>query len=113
MKSNSNTRRSRCPRRQRHMFAPLVAGIAVSIPAGEMDVYILCLYVVLFCIGRGLCEELIPLPNESYRVPNKYSDPPQQRGHRKMSIDVLTRKEGAILRRIIIFLRVLTVRLHM
>jgi hypothetical protein len=28
----------------------------------------LCLYVVLSCVGRGLCDGLITGPEESYRV---------------------------------------------
>jgi hypothetical protein len=28
----------------------------------------LCFYVVLFCVGRGLCDGLITRPEESYRV---------------------------------------------
>jgi hypothetical protein len=28
----------------------------------------LCLYVVLSCVGRGLCDGLITRPEESYRV---------------------------------------------
>jgi hypothetical protein len=36
-----------------------------------MDVYLLCLYVVLSCAGRGLCDWLITRPEESYRV-SKY-----------------------------------------
>jgi hypothetical protein len=31
----------------------------------------LCLYVVLSCVGRGLCDGLITRPDESYRV-SKY-----------------------------------------
>jgi hypothetical protein len=46
----------------------LVAGIADSNPARGMDVCLLCLYVVLFCVGRGLCDGLITRPEESYRV---------------------------------------------
>jgi hypothetical protein len=34
----------------------------------SMDVCLLCLYVVLSCVGRGLCDELITHPEESYRV---------------------------------------------
>jgi hypothetical protein len=30
----------------------------------------LCLYVVLSCVGRGLCDGLITSPEESYRVYN-------------------------------------------
>jgi hypothetical protein len=33
-----------------------------------MDVFLLCLYVVLSCVGRGLCDGLITRPEESYRV---------------------------------------------
>jgi hypothetical protein len=39
-------------------------------PARGMDVCLLCLYVVLSCVGRGLCDGLITRPEESYRVPN-------------------------------------------
>jgi hypothetical protein len=33
-----------------------------------MDVCLLCFYVVLSCVGRGLCGRLITRPEESYRV---------------------------------------------
>jgi hypothetical protein len=33
----------------------LVAGVAGSNPARGIDVCLLCLYVVLSCVGRGLC----------------------------------------------------------
>jgi hypothetical protein len=33
-----------------------------------MDVCLLCLYVVLPCVGRGLCDGLITRPEESYSV---------------------------------------------
>jgi hypothetical protein len=46
----------------------LIAGIAGLNPAEGMDVFHLCLYVVLFCVGRGLCDGLMTLPKESYRV---------------------------------------------
>jgi hypothetical protein len=46
----------------------LLAGIAGSNPAGGMDGCLLCLYAVLSCVGRGLCEKIIPRPKESYRV---------------------------------------------
>jgi hypothetical protein len=46
----------------------LVAGVASSNPARGMDVCLLCLYVVLSCVGRGLCDGLITRPEESYRV---------------------------------------------
>jgi hypothetical protein len=46
----------------------LVAGVAGSNPARGMDVCLLCLYVVLSCVGRGLCDGLITRPEESYHV---------------------------------------------
>jgi hypothetical protein len=33
-----------------------------------MDVCLLCLYAVLSCVGRGLCDGLITHPEESYHV---------------------------------------------
>jgi hypothetical protein len=33
-----------------------------------MDVYLFCFYFVLSCAGRGICDELITRPEESYRV---------------------------------------------
>jgi hypothetical protein len=48
----------------------LVAGIAVSNPAVGTDVGLLCLYVVLPCVGRGPCDGLITRPEESYRASN-------------------------------------------
>jgi hypothetical protein len=33
-----------------------------------MDVCFLCLYVVLSCVGRSLCDGLITLPDETYHV---------------------------------------------
>jgi hypothetical protein len=49
-------------------FGRLVVGVAVSNPAEGVDVCPLCLYVVLSCVGRGLCDELITRPEESYRA---------------------------------------------
>jgi hypothetical protein len=40
-----------------------------SNPARGMDVCLLC-YVVLSCVGRGLCDGLISRPEESYHVSN-------------------------------------------
>jgi hypothetical protein len=48
----------------------LVAGIAGSNVAESMDVCLLCLYIVLSCVGGGLCDWLITRPEESYRVSN-------------------------------------------
>jgi hypothetical protein len=46
----------------------LVAGVAGSNPAWGMNVCLLCLYVVLSCVGRGLCDGLITRPEESVCV---------------------------------------------
>jgi hypothetical protein len=46
----------------------LVAGIAGSNPAEGIDVCLLCLYVVLSCVGRGLCDGMITRPEESCSV---------------------------------------------
>jgi hypothetical protein len=46
----------------------LVAGVAGSNPARGMDACLLCLYVVLSCVGRGLCDGLFTHPEKSYRV---------------------------------------------
>jgi hypothetical protein len=48
----------------------LVGGIAGSNPAEAMDACLLCLYVLLSCVGRGLYDGLITRPEESYRVSN-------------------------------------------
>jgi hypothetical protein len=45
-----------------------VAAVAGSNLARGMDVCLLCLYVMLSCVGRGLCNWLITRPEESYRV---------------------------------------------
>jgi hypothetical protein len=57
----------------------LVAGVAGSNPDRNMDVCLLGLYVVLFCIGRGLCDGLITRPEESYRVSVCVIKKPQRR----------------------------------
>jgi hypothetical protein len=49
----------------------MVAGISLSNSARGMDVCLLCLCVELSCVGRGLCDEMIYRPQESYRVSNK------------------------------------------
>jgi hypothetical protein len=48
--------------RAKSCLGRLVAGIVDSNPARGKDVYLLCLYVVVFCVGRGLCNELITRP---------------------------------------------------
>jgi hypothetical protein len=46
----------------------LVAGIAGSNPDEGMDMFLLCLFVLVSCVGIGLCDGLITGPGESYRV---------------------------------------------
>jgi hypothetical protein len=48
--------------------AALLFGVEGSNPDRGMDVCLLCLYVVLSCVGRGLCDGLITRPEESYRA---------------------------------------------
>jgi hypothetical protein len=48
----------------------LVVGVAGSNPAWGMDVCLLCLYIVMSCVGSGLCDGLITHPEESYSVSN-------------------------------------------
>jgi hypothetical protein len=55
-------------RSKAYVCGRLVAGIAGSNPARDMDVCLLCICVVLSCVGRGLCDGLITRPEESYRV---------------------------------------------
>jgi hypothetical protein len=55
-------------RSKAYVCGRLVAGIAGANPAEGMDVCLLYLYVVLSCVGRGLCDVLITRPEESYRV---------------------------------------------
>jgi hypothetical protein len=50
------------------------SGIAGSNHARGMDVCLLCFYVVLSCVGRGLCDGLMTRPEESYRVSNRMCD---------------------------------------
>jgi hypothetical protein len=62
--------RSQWPRLRHRSAAVLLLGSPVPIPAEDMDVCLLCLYVVLSCVGRGLCDRLITLLEEFYRVFN-------------------------------------------
>jgi hypothetical protein len=55
-------------RSKAYVCSRLVAGVMGSNPAKGIDVCALCLYVVLSCVGRGLCDGLITSPEESYRV---------------------------------------------
>jgi hypothetical protein len=61
-------------RSKAYVCGRLVAGIAGLNSARGMDVCHLCLYVVLSCIGTGLCDGLIPRPGESYHVSNCMCD---------------------------------------
>jgi hypothetical protein len=75
--------RSQWPRCLRRTSA--VAGVAGSNSARGMDVCLLCLYVVLSCVGRGLCEGLIIRPEESYRMSNcVLSKNPEKGGQRSI-----------------------------
>jgi hypothetical protein len=65
---NVNTLWPQWPRGlRRRSSAALLLG---SNPVEGMDVCLLCLYVVLSCVSRGLCDGLITRPQESYRVSN-------------------------------------------
>jgi hypothetical protein len=44
-----------------------------------MDVCLLYLYVVLSCVGRGLCDGLIIRPEEYYRVSVCDQETPKRR----------------------------------
>jgi hypothetical protein len=44
-----------------------------------MDVCLLYLYVVLSCVGKGLCDKLISGPKEYYRVSNNIIETPERR----------------------------------
>jgi hypothetical protein len=59
---------SQRPRGLRHTSA--AAWLLVRIPLGTWVVCLLCLYVVLSCISRGLCDGLITHPEESHCVSN-------------------------------------------
>jgi hypothetical protein len=62
-------------RSKAYVCGRLVAGVSGSNPAQGMDVCLLCLYVVLSRVGRGLCDGLITRPEESYRVSKYMCDP--------------------------------------
>jgi hypothetical protein len=66
--------------RSKAVYGRLVSGITGSNPARGMDVCLLCLYIVWFCVGRGLCDGLITRPEESYRVSNCVVKKHQYRG---------------------------------
>jgi hypothetical protein len=53
----------------------LFAGIAGSNPVWGMDVCLLCLYLVLFFVGRGLCDEVTPRPEESTQCLMRFRNP--------------------------------------
>jgi hypothetical protein len=55
--------RSQWPRRLGRRSA--AAWVADSNPARGMDICLLCLYVVLSFVGRGLCDGLITRTDES------------------------------------------------
>jgi hypothetical protein len=49
-------------------WAAWLLGSRVRIPLRSWMFVFLCLYVVLSCVGRGLCDGLITRPKESYQV---------------------------------------------
>jgi hypothetical protein len=62
-----------------------VAGVAGSNPTRGMDICLFCLYVMMPCVGRGLCDGLITRPEESYRVSNcMWSRNPEKGGQRSI-----------------------------
>jgi hypothetical protein len=52
-----------------------------------MDVCLLCLYVVLSCVGRGLCDWPITRPDESYRVSVSVWSRNPEKGGQKSILD--------------------------
>jgi hypothetical protein len=63
--------RSRWPRGlRRRSAAAWLLRAQVRIPLRAWMFCLLCLYVVLSCVSRGLCNGLITRPEESYRVSN-------------------------------------------
>jgi hypothetical protein len=50
--------------------ARLVNEITSSNPVEVMFFFFLCVYVVLSCVGRGLCNGLITSPEKSNRASN-------------------------------------------
>jgi hypothetical protein len=61
-----------------------VAGVAGSNPARGHGCLSVVLYVVLSCVGRGLCDGLITRPEESYRVSNCVCDQETPKGRPKV-----------------------------
>jgi hypothetical protein len=57
-------------RSKAYVCGRLVAGIADSNLTEGVDICLLCLYVVLPCVGRDLCDGLVTRLEESYRVSN-------------------------------------------
>jgi hypothetical protein len=58
---------------RRRSAAASLLGSRVRIPLRAW-MFVSCLYVVLSCVDRVLCEELITRPEESYRVSNYMCD---------------------------------------
>jgi hypothetical protein len=66
--------------RSKAVCGRLVAGIAGSNPCRGMDVCLLCLYIVLSCVGRGPCYRLITRLEESYHVSSMCDHSNPERG---------------------------------
>jgi hypothetical protein len=50
-----------------YLCGRLVFVVASSNPAEGMDVFLLCLYVMMSCVGRGIYYWQFTCPEESYR----------------------------------------------
>jgi hypothetical protein len=70
----------------------IYTGMPIPVAAGSnsaegTDVCLLCLYDVLSCVGRGLCDGMITSPEESYLASNcvrlRKLNTEEDKGHRK------------------------------
>jgi hypothetical protein len=71
--------RSQWPRGLKRSAAAWLLGSRVRIPLRSW-MFVSCVYVLLSCVGRGLCDGLITRPEESYRVSDCVIKKPQKRG---------------------------------
>jgi hypothetical protein len=77
-------------RSKAQILAAWLVGSRVRIRLGH-GCWSLCLYVVLICVGRGLCDRLIRRPKESYPMANKIQKPPPKKASE--NVDRLCMKE--------------------
>jgi hypothetical protein len=66
--NNNSSSRYRCPRGLRRSYWPLGCWDRRFESRSGYGCLSICLYVVLYCVGRSLCDELITRPKESYYV---------------------------------------------